>query len=137
MRRARRGWVTFVVAGMAAVLVSCNENAVGPPEPPDFVGVVPSDPVAEPEAVTPTSFRLQVTAARWRTPPPGRVIVHVWPPPRSRIHLVGGGEFPAVGSVADLPGATVRIWTTGLELRSGILQYYAERIEVVRGSSRR
>lgn len=117
----------ILLALIITVIAACAGKGPPLPEDADFSGVIAEFPPF-PES---PDFPARLLVNR---PDPGsadRTIVHVGPRTDIRIVQSGGAARPATAEELRT-GDEVRVWTTGVELRSYPGQVFAVRIEVLR-----
>ncbi len=120
MTRSAGLLASLLMSGLVMTVMACGDD-LG--EGPDFAGRVAAiNPGGETVIVTPVEFFTWESDADSVLVRPGGAVIRVQGP--------GGGW--TTGSVADVVvGTNLRVWTSGVELRSDPAQYPARRIEVL------
>jgi hypothetical protein len=120
MTRSAGLLASFLASALVITVLACGDD-LG--EGPDLAGrVAVIDPGGETMVVTPVEFYTWESPLDTVVVRPGSAVIRVQGP--------GGGW--TIGSVEDIVvGANLRVWTSGVELRSDPAQYPARRIEVL------
>ena len=120
MTRSAGSLASLLVSALVVNVLACGDEFG---EGPDFAGPVAAiNPGGETMIVTPVEFFTWESDA-------DSVLVR---PDGAVIRVQGPDGSWTTGSVADIVvGVTLRVWTSGVELRSDPAQYPARRIEVL------
>ena len=117
----------FLILATAAA-GACASDPVSPLGDADYEGALTEFLQAPVSPDHPVRVLLEVPGA---SAPTDKAIIHVGS--RTRVHVVESAGRVRAGGTGDLaPNDRLRVWTTGIELRSYPVQVFAERIEIIR-----